>query len=473
MKEASMNIALLGPSGAGKGSHATKLATRFDLRHVVSGELFRANLEKRTAVGLLARRYMAQGELVPDEVTDAMMEEWLWQIAPQQGVLFDGFPRTVAQAQFLDDLVPTMGRTLEAAICIHVSDTAILRRLAGRLICHTCQTPYHQQFHPPAQSGICDRCSGALERRPDDIPELIRVRLRAFQRVSGPLLDYYQATGRFIVVDGEGALEQVQAALEEVIDAVRRQQVRPATRTETDQLQTGAVTMQALPAEQRAAGGLNLVLLGGPGSGKGTQAEELQAQFALTHIATGDLFREHLRDETDLGKLARAYMDRGELVPDDVTEAMVEERLTRPDTRAGFVLDGFPRTLPQAEALTDILAQLHRQLTIVLYINVADQEIVTRLAGRRICGSCQSPYHLTFKPPAHAGICDLCGGALEQRDDDNPQTIRARLKTFHAQTAPLIHFYKAAGLLVEIDGRGEVAAVKERTVAAARSLRHA
>src|SRR6266540_496442 len=468
-----MNIALLGPSGAGKGSHAAKLATRFDLLHVVSGELFRVNLEKRTAVGLLARRYMAQGELVPDEVTDAMMEEWLWQIAPEQGVLFDGFPRTVAQAQFLDDLFPTIGRKLEAAIYLNVSDTEILRRLAGRLICRKCQTPYHLQLHPPAQSGICDRCGGQLERRPDDIPELIRVRLRAFQRVTGSLVDYYQATGRLIIIDGEGAQDQVYAALEAAIDAVRRQQARPATRAETDQLQTGSVAVPALPLDRRAEAGLNLVLLGGPGSGKGTQAEELQAQFALTHIATGDLFREHLRAETDLGKLARAYMDRGELVPDDVTEAMVEERLTRPDTRAGFVLDGFPRTLPQAEALTDILAQLHWHLTNVLYINVADQEIVTRLAGRRICRSCQAPYHLTFKPPAQAGICDLCGGELYQRDDDNPQTIRARLKTFHAQTAPLIHFYKAAGLLVEIDGRGEVAAVKERTLAAAQSLMQA
>src|SRR6266511_575887 len=465
-----MHIALLGPSGAGKGSHAVRLATRFDLLHVVSGELFRANLEQRTAVGLLARRFMAQGELVPDEVVDAMMEEWLGHVAPAQGVLFDGFPRTVAQAQFLDDLFPTLGRTLEAVIYLHISDVEILRRLAGRLLCHSCQTPYHLQFQPPARAGICDRCGGALERRPDDIPEMIRVRLRAFQRASGPLVDYYQATGRFIIIDGEGPFAQILSALEAAIDAVRRQQARPATRAETNQIQTGTVAVPALPPDQRAEAGRNLVLLGGPGSGKGTQAEELHAQFALTHIATGDLFREHLRGETELGKLARTYMDRGELVPDDVTEAMVEERLGRPDTRAGFVLDGFPRTLSQAEALTDILAQLHRQLTIVLYINVADQEIVTRLAGRRICGSCQSPYHLTFKPPAHAGICDLCGGELYQRDDDNPATIRARLKTFHAQTAPLIQYYRAAGLLIEIDGQGEVAAVKERTMAAARSL---
>src|SRR5262245_57349040 len=206
-----MHIALLGPSGAGKGSHATKLATRFDLLHVVSGELFRANLEKRTAVGLLARRYMAQGELVPDEVVDAMMEEWLWQIAPEQGVLFDGFPRTVAQAQFLDDLFHTMGRKLEPAIYLNVSDTEIMRRVGGRLICHICQTPYHLQLQPPASPDICDRCGGELERRPDDIPEMIRVRLRAFQRVTGSLVEYYQATGRFIIVDGEGAHDQVYA----------------------------------------------------------------------------------------------------------------------------------------------------------------------------------------------------------------------------------------------------------------------
>lgn len=468
-----MDIALLGPSGAGKGSHAANLATRFDLLHVVSGELFRANLEQRTAVGLLARRYMAQGELVPDEVVDAVMEEWLWHRAPDQGVLFDGFPRTVTQARFLDDLISTMGRKLEAAIYLNVSDTEIMRRLAGRLVCHTCHAPYHPQLHPPTRAGMCDRCGGELARRPDDIPELIRVRLRAFQRVTAPLVEYYQSTGRFMIIDGEGTPEQVAAALAEAIDAVRRQQARPATRAETEQIHSSTVAGPADPPDQRADAGLNLVLLGGPGSGKGTQAEALHAQFALTHIATGDLFRELLSGETDLGKLARSYMNRGELVPDDVTEAMVEARLGQPDTRVGFVLDGFPRTLPQAEALSEILAHVHRQVSSVIYINVADHEIVTRLAGRRICRSCQTPYHLTFKPPAHAGVCDLCGGELYQRDDDNPHTIRARLKTFHVQTAPLIQYYKAAGLLIEVDGRGEVAVVKQRTVAAARSLMQA
>ncbi len=465
-----MNIALLGPSGAGKGSHAANLTARFDLHHVVSGELFRANLEQRTAVGLLARRYMAQGELVPDELVDAVIEEWLWHLAPDQAVLFDGFPRTVTQARFLDDLLHTMGRTLDAAVYVNVSGTEIMRRLAGRLICRTCQTPYHLQLQPPARAGLCDLCGGELERRPDDIPELIRVRLRAFQRVTAPLVEYYQATGRFILIDGEAAPDQVAAALAAAFEAIRRRQLRPATRAEMEQFSIGTATAPLLAPDQLAETGLNLVLLGGPGSGKGTQAEELHAKFSLTHIATGDLFREHLSEETDLGKLARTYMNRGELVPDDITEAMVEERLRQPDTRAGFILDGFPRTLAQAEALADILAQLHRRVSSVVYISVADQEIETRLAGRRICRDCQTPYHLTFNPPAQVGICDRCHGELYQRDDDNPQTIRARLKTFHTRTAPLIQYYKAAGLLLEIDGQGEVELVKQRTVAATRSL---
>ena len=218
------------------------------------------------------------------------------------------------------------------------------------------------------------------------------------------------------------------------------------------------------------AASLDLVLLGGPGSGKGTQAEQLSKELNLPHIATGDLFREHLNDATDLGKLAKTYMDRGELVPDDVTEAMVEERLARADTRDGFILDGFPRTLPQAHALTEMLAGLKRAIAGVLYINVTDEAIVNRLSGRLICRNCQTPYHKQFKPSKKPGVCDNCGGELYQRDDDNPNTVRSRLKTFHGQTEPLIGYYQKAGVLHEISGEGEVSQVIERSLAAARSL---
>lgn len=215
---------------------------------------------------------------------------------------------------------------------------------------------------------------------------------------------------------------------------------------------------------------LDIVLLGAPGSGKGTQAEHLCRELGLVHIATGDLFRENLKKETDLGKLAKSYMDKGALVPDDVTVNMARERISRPDTANGFILDGFPRNLAQAEALTAMLAEMGRKLSGVLYINVPDDEIVTRLSGRLICRSCQAPFHLQFKPPARAGVCDLCGGELYQRDDDNPATVRARLETFHKQTAPLITYFTEAGLLAEVEGVGEVADITAKVLAAARTM---
>lgn len=227
---------------------------------------------------------------------------------------------------------------------------------------------------------------------------------------------------------------------------------------------------QTPPFKPAPLPGLNLVLLGAPGSGKSTQAEHLCQQFNLPHIATGDLFREHLRQETPLGKLAQPYMNRGELVPDDITNAMVRERLARPDAQAGFILDGFPRTLPQAEALTEILAGMQRQLMGVLYIKVSDVEIIDRLSGRLICRNCQTPYHLKFKPPAQPGVCDICGGELYQREDDKPETVKARLATFHRQTEPLINYYRRAGLLIEIEGEGEVAEVTANTLATVQSL---
>ncbi len=213
-----------------------------------------------------------------------------------------------------------------------------------------------------------------------------------------------------------------------------------------------------------------VVLFGAPGSGKGTQAEQICKQLKMMHIATGDLFRENLKNQTELGKLAKTYMDRGALVPDDVTAAMLRERLLQPDTQGGIILDGFPRTLPQAEALADIAKGLKRQINGVLYIKVSDEELVTRLAGRWICRACQTPFHTKFKPPRKAGVCDVCGGELYQRDDDKPDTVRARLQTFHKQTSPLIDYYTTAGRLTEIDGEGEVSEVTGRVMGAVQKM---
>lgn len=463
-----MNLALIGPSGVGKGTHAAALCQRFSLRHVATGDLFRHHLQTRSALGLLARRYMEQGELVPDEVVDAMIEEWCEQHAAAQGILFDGFPRTAYQAQFLDALLARFKLSFDAVIYLRVPDEEIVRRLSGRLICRQCHAPWHRTLNPPKKPGICDTCGGELYQRADDIPALINTRLRVFHRTTGPLLEYFAEQRRLAVIDGSGTTEAVGARLAGFVAAIAQGTARFTTREEAAPI-IAAEQLAQLPAHL-ARTSLDLVLLGGPGSGKGTQAEKLCAELKLPHIATGDLFRDNLKNNTELGRLARTYMDRGELVPDDVTEAMVEERLARPDTHVGFVLDGFPRTLPQAAALMDMAARLNRRISGVIYINVSDEAIVSRLSGRYICRQCQAPYHLQFKPPHKPGVCDSCGGELYQRADDNPNTVRARLVTFHGQTEPLIDYYRRAGLLHEIDGEGALADISARCLKAVRTF---
>lgn len=195
------------------------------------------------------------------------------------------------------------------------------------------------------------------------------------------------------------------------------------------------------------------VLLGGPGAGKGTQAERLARNLDIPQVSTGDLFRENLKKETDLGLLAKQYMDRGELVPDEVTVGMVRERLSRPDARSGAILDGFPRTIAQADALGELLEDLDSALGDVFYIKVPDEVLLKRLSGRWTCRSCGAMYHEIFHPPQEAGVCDKCGGELYQRPDDTPETQRHRIEVYFEQTAPLIDYYRDKGLLVEVDGR--------------------
>ena len=213
-----------------------------------------------------------------------------------------------------------------------------------------------------------------------------------------------------------------------------------------------------------------LILLGPPGAGKGTQAERLCRELNLPHVASGVLFRDHLERETDLGKLARTYIDVGQLVPDDVTIAMVKERLSKPDCKEGALLDGFPRTLTQAEALNLLLQELGQRIAGVLFISVDDEVLIKRLSGRRICHNCQAPYHIVFSPPSKEGICDHCGGELYQRDDDQAETIKARIAVYHSQTAPLIEHYRGADLLYEVAGDRDIDEVTSALLAVIRGL---
>jgi len=215
---------------------------------------------------------------------------------------------------------------------------------------------------------------------------------------------------------------------------------------------------------------MNVVLLGGPGSGKGTQAQMLSKMLRIPHVASGDLFREHLNSQTALGQQAKGYMDRGELVPDALTIAMVRERLAQPDCVQGVILDGFPRTVVQAEALHDVLREQDKSLDLVVYIRVSRETLLKRLSGRWICQQCGAAFHALFDPPREAGECDKCGGQLYQREDDKPEIQRRRIEVYFAQTMPLIEYYRGQGALTEVDGEQDISGVQDQILAAIRAV---
>jgi adenylate kinase len=201
---------------------------------------------------------------------------------------------------------------------------------------------------------------------------------------------------------------------------------------------------------------VNLVLMGLPGAGKGTQAEKIVEEYGIPHISTGDMFRAAIKEGTELGLKAKSFMDKGELVPDEVTIGIVRERLSKDDCQKGFLLDGFPRTVAQAEALENMLQELNKSIDYVLHIDVDKEILMERLTGRRICKECGATYHLVFNPPTKEGICDRCGGELYQRADDNEETVQNRLDVNIKQMQPLLDFYQGKGYLRTINGQQEI-----------------
>lgn len=211
---------------------------------------------------------------------------------------------------------------------------------------------------------------------------------------------------------------------------------------------------------------MNLILLGPPGAGKGTQAALLSQRLGIPHVASGDLFREAMKRGTELGRKAQSYIERGVLVPDEVTSAMIEERLKEADCLKGVVLDGFPRTLEQARALEGILARGEKKVDRVVVIQVSEDTLIERLSGRRTCRRCQANYHILFNPPQKEGVCDECGGDLYPRSDDKEETVRKRFRVYIEETAPLIDYYRRQGLLTEIDGEQGIEGVQRRILSA-------
>jgi adenylate kinase len=215
---------------------------------------------------------------------------------------------------------------------------------------------------------------------------------------------------------------------------------------------------------------VRLVLVGPPGAGKGTQAQFVAEHLSVPKISTGDIFRANVSQGTPLGLQAKAYMDRGDLVPDGVTIDMVRDRLAQPDAKVGFLLDGFPRTVPQAQVLDDMLAEAGVKLDVVLELVVENDEVIRRLSGRRTCRTCNHIWHVDFDPPADEGVCDIDGGALYQRDDDQADTIANRLDVYAKETAPLVNYYAERGLLIGLDATGPVDDVTQRAIDALRPI---
>ncbi len=197
---------------------------------------------------------------------------------------------------------------------------------------------------------------------------------------------------------------------------------------------------------------MKLIMLGAPGAGKGTQAKKISAKYGIPHISTGDIFRANIKGGTELGMKAKAFMDQGQLVPDEITIGMLLDRIKEDDCQKGYVLDGFPRTIPQAESLAKALTELGDKIDWAVNVDVPDENIISRMSGRRACLGCGQTYHIVYNAPSQEGICDVCGQELVLRDDDKPETVQKRLEVYHKQTQPLIDYYRGAGVLAEVDG---------------------
>lgn len=210
---------------------------------------------------------------------------------------------------------------------------------------------------------------------------------------------------------------------------------------------------------------MKIIVLGAPGAGKGTQAKKIAEKYQIPHISTGDIFRSNIKEGTELGMKAKAYMDQGGLVPDELTIGMLMDRIQKDDCKNGYVLDGFPRTIPQAESLTNALNERNQKIDYAVNVDVPDENIVNRMSGRRACLSCGATYHIVYKPSKVEGICDVCGDKLVLRDDDKPETVKKRLSVYHDQTQPLIDYYKEAGVLANVDGTQDMEKVFSDIVA--------
>ncbi len=439
-----MNIAIIGPSYAGKTTCARQVAKEFGLMRFSLGRKIQHYITEQKALGLLARPYALRGNLVPDELGNAILEENIRKNTEVRGFVFDGFPCTLYQAVYMIDLLREAGMKLDGVVFMKMSPDMTFERAI--------KNPPKDELLPVTQ-------------------ESLATRVNSFKSTAESVLRLFAHSTAFMVVDGAGdpledAYPKIRQFIKDIEDGKFVSRSVEELDKEIDQFLAGYQMTEKTPTNKP----MNLVLMGPPGCGKGTHSEMLCKMLQIPAVSTGNLFREHLKNKTALGAIAGAFISQGRLVPDDVTAAMVKKRVNDSDAMHGFILDGFPRTVPQANALDAILTVSSRALDGVIYINVPDAEIIQRLSGRRFCPKCQRTYHVIFNKPKKEGCCDYDGEALITRADDNEATVKARLEGYRKQTLPVIELYRQRGILVEVNGMGSVDEVEERMIQGCQSL---
>ena len=430
-----MNIAIIGPNCAGKTTCAKKIAKKFGLLRFSLGQMIKDSIRNHTFLGLITLPYAQRGNFVLDEIANATLEDFIYSNSNTPGFVFDNFPCTLYQAIFMIDLLKKKGKNLDGVVFMNLPANLSYGRALAR-------TSTDEQIEKTTES-ITDRINN-------------------YRNSAESVLRLFAHSIPFLVVDAQQSEEVVDAKVDKFIKSLKNKNYTSSSSEildkEIDLFLASYKINQNIPESHP----LNLIIMGPPGCGKGTHSAFLSEYLSIPTISTGNLFRDHLKGKTPLGTLAGAFMNQGKLVPDDVTAAMVKNRLNDNDAMHGFILDGFPRTVPQANSLDNILATSSRSLDGVIYLNVPDEEIIVRTSGRRFCPHCQRTYHIVYNKPQKDGYCDADGEALIIRADDKEETVRERLMAYRKQTLPVIEHYRQRNLLREISGNDEVAIVRER-----------
>eukprot|EP00294_Goniomonas_avonlea_P007931 CAMPEP_0114561394 /NCGR_PEP_ID=MMETSP0114-20121206/11980_1 /TAXON_ID=31324 /ORGANISM="Goniomonas sp, Strain m" /LENGTH=750 /DNA_ID=CAMNT_0001747025 /DNA_START=44 /DNA_END=2296 /DNA_ORIENTATION=- len=436
-----LNLILLGPPGCGKGTQAQQITDKRGLVQLSTGDMLRAAVAAGSSVGLQAKSVMEAGQLVSDDIVIGIISDRIEEPDCKNGFILDGFPRTVEQAQALDALLEKKGLKLHVVIEMKVDDAVLSARVCGRYTCAKCNQGYHDESLKPKVEGTCDKCgSTEFTRRKDDNAETVTSRLSAFHAQTAPLLPYYRQKGILRSVNGLAPITEVTAAVSNILtDAAAA--VRAASRN-------SRTAVRRDPNRSTI-----VILLGPPGCGKGTQAQRLMKKKKLVQLSTGDMLRAAVSAGSEVGLRAKAVMEAGGLVSDDIVLGIISDRIDEDDCARGFILDGFPRTVAQAEGLDDLLDQRGLKLSAVIEMRVNDDVLAERVCGRYTCSSCNAGYHDTFQRPKVEGACDQCGERkFSRRADDNEATVRSRLKNYHQQTSPLLPYYARQKVLFSVDG---------------------